>query len=100
MWVEVRSTTSFRLKLDAPGGQVLRRQPQDANGGPDERIPFAVYLDGARVEGANAYVDRDRQGTRGAVARLPLHIVVGDAAGKRAGRYRGEITLTIEPRGL
>lgn len=93
-----RSTAPFVISFDSENDLNLKKD--GASGSDDSLVPYRAFLGGDEILTGDAFVETARFGTRGSLLNLPFWIKLGDIAGKRAGKYRDRITLTIEPLGL
>ncbi len=83
--VEVRGNAAAQLSIEQRWGEL--RIP-DRSGW---TIPYALSVDGRRINGAsNLLLDR-----RGALSRAELQIQIGEVERRAAGRYEDTLTLTV-----
>ncbi len=89
--IEARSNGRYRLRVSSREGGVLRLDP------PFETwtIAYSASLGGRRLDFPGTVGTYAPTAATGAV--LPLQVVIGDVADKRAGIYRDEIAISIEP---
>lgn len=97
--VLARSTTAFEITFESKNGQRLKRD-DDISGSETNFVPYTAYFNGSEVTDGQAYVEYGRGGTSGALLSSPFWIELGDVSRKRAGTYRDQVTLTIQPLGL
>lgn len=89
--IEARSNGRYRLEVRSREGGVLRLAPPFDNW----TIDYAASIAGQSVNFPASLGSFSPTAASGAV--LPLQVVIGDVASKRAGIYRDEITVSIEP---
>ncbi|MFT3809658.1 MAG: hypothetical protein QM698_07040 [Micropepsaceae bacterium] len=64
---------------------------------PEDRVPYNIALNGVGVSEAAPYSNAAPFGTGGISLDAQLDFTIADAEGKRAGKYRDVLTITIEP---
>lgn len=89
--IEARSNGRYRLEVRSREGGVLRLAPPFD----DWTVDYAASIAGQAVNFPASLGSFSPTAASGAV--LPLQVVIGDVARKRAGVYRDEITVSIEP---
>lgn len=105
---ELTTGKSARVSLSATASTPYRIAFESQNGGLlvldggsaeklEERVPYAMRLNGAAVSEDVPYESTSLFGTGGVASDVGLALTVGDAGGKRAGKYRDVLTIRIEP---
>lgn len=92
----IAATAPYQIFFDSDNDQnlVLGGGPTTR---PEEQVPYNMALNGTRVSEAVPYESAAPFGTGGLTSDAQLDFAIADADGKRAGKYRDVVTITIQP---
>ena len=90
------ATAPYQITFDSENDQNLRLDGGSATR-PEENVAYAMKLNGVTVTEALPYIDQAVFGTGGISENAELDFSISNATGKRAGKYRDIVTITIQP---
>ncbi len=90
------ATAPYQIVFETENGQKLLLEGGSA-ARPEDNVAYTMTLNGNPVSEDLPYSERALFGTGGVVSIADLAFTIASAEGKRAGKYRDTVTITITP---